>query len=195
MKIKAPKILVLAGSTRQGSVNRLLARETAEALRHAGAHATFADLRDFSMPIYDADLEAAEGMPPAAHRLKELARAADGFAFVSPEYNGSYPAVLKNAIDWISRPGPGEGPLQVFRGKPAAVLSASPGPGGGTRVLKHLRELLEMIRMKVVPHAVSLPRAAEAFDPAGHLLRPADIDSLNQLAAQLLAATEEEIYV
>ena len=194
MKINTPKILVLAGSTRQGSVNRQLAREATEALRQAGVDATFADLREYPMPIYDGDLEAASGLPPAAHTLKDLARNADGFAIVSPEYNGSYPAVLKNAIDWMSRPEPGDGPLEVFRGKPAAVLSASPGPGGGARVLKQLRELLEMMRMKVTPHAVSVARSGEAFDATGHLVRPEDIASLNKLAAQLATAVQEEIY-
>jgi NAD(P)H-dependent FMN reductase len=193
--MKPAKTLVLAGSIRTGSLNRKLAGETANALRRAGVEATFADLRDYPMPIYDGDLEAASGLPENARTLKVLAREADGFAIVSPEYNGSYPAVLKNAMDWMSRPEPGEGPLEAFRGKPAAVLSASPGPGGGARVLKQLRELLEMMRMKVTPHAVSLARSADAFDADGHLLRPNDIDSLNRLAAQLAAAAQEEIHV
>src|SRR5438552_11551728 len=151
VEMKTPKILVLAGSTRQASTNRLLARDAAESLRNAGVEAIFADLRDYPMPLYDGDLEAETGLPPAAKTLKDLAREADGLAIASPEYNGSYSAVLKNAIDWISRPEPGEGPVEVFRGKPAGILSASPGPGGGRRVLKHLRELLEGIRMSVVP--------------------------------------------
>ena len=75
-----PKILVLPGSARLDSVNRKLARQTVEALRHAGVEATLADLRDFPMPIYDGDLEAAEGLPPGAKALKELARGHDGFA-------------------------------------------------------------------------------------------------------------------
>src|SRR5450759_3704477 len=82
-----PKILVLTGSARLDSVNRKLARQTVEALRSAGVEATLADLRDFPMPIYDGDLEAGEGIPPAAKALKELARRHDGFAIASPEYN------------------------------------------------------------------------------------------------------------
>ena len=77
-------------------------------------------------------LKAGQGLPPAAKALKELARRHDGFAIASPEYNGSFPALLKNALDWISRPEPGERHLEVFRGKVAAILSASPGPGGGS---------------------------------------------------------------
>ena len=190
--MKTPKVLVLAGSTRQGSHNRLLARDAAESLRNLGLEAIFADLRDYPMPLYDGDLEAEAGLPPAAKTLKELAREAGAFAVASPEYNGSYSAVLKNAIDWISRPEPGEGPLEVFRGKPAAILSASPGPGGGKRVLKHLRELLEGIRMTVVPHQVSIAQSGAAFDAGGRLTRPADIESLRKLTGELAGAVGQK---
>jgi len=153
------KILVLAGSTRLGSIHRKLARQATDALRAAGVDATLADLREYPMPIYDGDLEADGGLPAGAKELKELARAADGFAIATPEYNGSYPALLKNALDWISRPEPGERPLEVFRGKFAGILAASPGPGGGKRVLKQLRELLEMMRVRVIPEELSFPKA------------------------------------
>lgn len=190
--MKTPKILVLAGSTRQASHNRQLARQAAELLRNAGLEAILADLRDYPMPLYDGDLEAEAGLPPAAKTLKELAREADAFAVASPEYNGSYSAVLKNAIDWISRPEPGEGPVEVFRGKPAAILSASPGPGGGRRVLKQLRELLEGIRMSMVPHQVSIAQSGAAFDASGRLARPADIESLRKLTEELAGAVRQK---
>jgi len=190
--VKNLRVLVLVGSTRQGSTNRLLARNAAESMRNAGLEAVLADLRDYPMPLYDGDLEAASGLPPAAKTLKDLARESDAFAVASPEYNGSYSAVLKNAIDWISRPEPGDGPLQVFRGKPAAILSASPGPGGGRRVLKHLRELLEGMRMTVVPHQVSIGHSGEAFDAAGRLVRPADIESLRVLTADLKRGVDSQ---
>jgi len=153
------KILVLAGSTRLGSIHRKLAREALNALREAGVDAVLADLREFPMPLYDGDLEADGGLPAGAKALKELARASDGFVIATPEYNGSYPALLKNALDWISRPEPGDGPLEVFRGKVAGILAASPGPGGGQRVLKHLRALLEMMRVRVIPEELSFPKA------------------------------------
>jgi len=186
----APRILVIVGSTRQASTNRMLAREAVDALRRAGLEATLADLRDFPMPLYDGDLETASGLPPAAKKLKDLAREAAALVMVSPEYNGSYSAVLKNAIDWISRPEPGEGPLEVFRGKPAAVLSTSPGAGGGSRVLKALRELLQGMRMKVVPTQVSVPNSAAAFDPDGHLIPGAATGTLDQLSADLAQALQ-----
>jgi NAD(P)H-dependent FMN reductase len=190
--MKTPKILVLAGSVRHGSTNRMLAVEAEAALQKAGVEATFADLREYALPIYDADLEADIGLPEAARALKKLAKEADGFAIASPEYNGSYPALLKNAIDWISRPEPGEGPLAAFVGKPAAILSASPGVGGGQRVLRELRHFLEGIRIKVLPHEVSIGKAGEAFDADGRLTRPADIENLKALTAELAGAVGQK---
>lgn len=180
-----PKILVLAGSTRVESIHRKLARLTVEALQDAGMDAVFADLRDYPMPLYDGDIEVETGLPTAAKALKELARASNGFVFASPEYNGSYPAILKNAIDWISRPEPGERHLEVFAGKPAGILSASPGPGGGRRVLRQLRQLLEMMRVAVIPQELAIPRANEAFDSAGQLARLEDVEGLRFLAEGL----------
>src|ERR1035437_7564444 len=189
-----PRILVLAGSARLGSIHRKLARQTVEALRHAGMEATLADLRDFPLPIYDGALEAGEGTPPAAKALKELARRHDGFAIASPEYNGSFPALLKNALDWISRPEPGDRPLEVFRGKVAAILSASPGPGGGRRGLHQLRELLEMMSVSVIAEELAIARASAAFDAEGQLVRAEDVTGLRELAAALAeaAARKEE---
>jgi chromate reductase len=189
-----PRILVLAGSARLDSIHRKLARQTVEALRHAGMEATLADLRDFPMPIYDGDLEAGEGIPPAAKALKELARRHDGFAIASPEYNGSFPALLKNALDWISRPEAGERPLAVFRGKVAAILSASPSPGGGKRGLHQLRELLEMMLVTVIPEQLAIARSSGAFDADGRLVRAEDLTGLQELAAALAqaAARNEE---
>jgi NAD(P)H-dependent FMN reductase len=186
--MRKPRILVLAGSTRKDSIHRKLARLTVDALQAAGIDATFADLHDYPMPLYDGDLEAEQGIPPTAKALKELARRSDGFAIASPEYNGSFPAVLKNAIDWISRPEPGDRPLEVFRGKAAAILSGSPGPGGGRRVLKQLRELLEMIGMTVIPQELSIARANDALDAAGRLVRPEDLAGLTALARALAGA-------
>ena len=172
----------MAGSTRRESVHRKLARQAMEALQAAGADPVLADLRDYPLPIYDGDLEAEEGRPPEAVELKELARQADGFVIASPEYNGSYPAVLKNAIDWMSRPDPGERHLAVFRDKPAGIMSASPGPHGGSRGLKQLRELLGMIGI-AVEHQLGIANSAEAFGGNGRLSRAEDIAGLDTLAA------------
>ena len=182
------KALVFAGSVRQGSIHRRLARAVAEQLERRGVEVTLADLRDYPMPLYEGDLEAEEGIPLAANQLKQLAKQADAFVIASPEYNGSYPAVLKNAIDWISRPAPGERHLEAFSGKLAGIVSASPSPGGGRRVLRQLRELLEMMRVTVIPQELAIPRATEAFDAAGRLVRPEDIEGLQALVDALASA-------
>jgi len=144
------------------------------------------------MPLYDGDSEAAQGVPDNAVRFKELLRAHDALVVASPEYNGSFSALVKNTIDWISRPAPGEPPLVVFRGKPAAILSASPGSGGGKRGLRHLRELLDMIGMKVVPTQVAVAKASQAFDEAGNLLRLEDQKAIRELTEELVRAVRVE---
>ena len=184
------KALIFAASTRTGSFNRKLAEVTAEQLRAAGTDVLLADLRDFPMPLYDGDSEAAQGVPESAKRLKELLRERDMLVVVSPEYNGSFSALLKNTIDWISRPLAGEPPLAVFRGKLAGLASASPGKGGGRRGLRHVRELLEMIGMKVVPSQVNIAGAASAFDSEGKLVNPEDRAAVQQLAADLVQAAQ-----
>jgi len=183
-----PKILIFAGSIRKESLHRKLAQAAAEALRAAGLDVTWADLRDYPMPFYDGDLESEQGIPERAKAFKELARAHDALVIASPEYNGSYPALLKNAIDWISRSEPGERPLAVLRGKTAALLSASPGPGGGQRGLRHLRELLEMIGVTVVPSQVTVAKALAAFDGEGRLARADDRAALERVVRELVAA-------
>jgi NAD(P)H-dependent FMN reductase len=192
MKTQEPQILVFAGSTRTGSFNRKLAQLVAAELRNAGMAVTLADLRDYPMPLYDGDTEAAQGLPDAARRFKELVREHDAVAIASPEYNGSFSALVKNTIDWISRPAPGEPPLAVLRGKPAALLSASPGPGAGKRGLRHMRELLEMIGMKVVPAQVAVARASQAFDESGNLVREEDQAAVGQLVEELVQAVREQ---
>jgi NAD(P)H-dependent FMN reductase len=192
MKTQEPRILVFAGSTRTGSFNRKLAQFVAGELRNAGMAVTLADLRDYAMPLYDGDTEAAQGLPDAARRFKELVREHDALAIASPEYNGSFSALVKNTIDWISRPAPGEPPLAVFRGKLAALASVSPGSGAGKRGLRHLRELLEMIGMKVVPTQVAVARVSQAFDESGNLVRPEDQAAVRQLVEELVQAVREQ---
>lgn len=185
-----PRILVFAGSTRNGSFHRKLAQAAAAGLEKAGASVTLADLRDYPTPLYDGDLEASQGLPDRAKAFKELLRSHDAFVIASPEYNGSFSALLKNAIDWASRPEPGEDYLAVFRGKTAAILAASPGSGGGQRGLRHLRELLGMIGVTVIPAQLTIARVSNAFDPQGKLVRPDAVEGLNRLLAELLAALE-----
>jgi NAD(P)H-dependent FMN reductase len=187
------KVLVFAGSTRNDSFNRKLGLAVAHALRSAGIETTWADLKDYPMPLYDGDTEAARGLPEHALAFKALLARHEVFVIASPEYNGSFPALIKNVIDWTSRATPGEKPLAAYRGKLAAILSTSPGSGGGRRGLEHLRSLLERIGVTVIPEQLAVPKAAEAFDAEGVLVRPEDREGLDQLVAALAAAMRERL--
>jgi chromate reductase len=136
--VAEPSILVFAGSLRKGSYNKMLARVAASAAERAGAKVTLIDLADFPMPLYDGDVEAASGIPEHAMRLKELLKAHDGLLLACPEYNSSISGVLKNAIDWASRP---YGQNSLSR-KPSGVIGASPGPIGTAVAQSHLRGVL-----------------------------------------------------
>ena len=165
-----PKILAFAGSTRIGSFNKKLVRVAVDAAREAGAQVTLIDLREFPLPLFDGDLEDAQGLPDNAKKLKALMREHDGFLISSPEYNSSISGVLKNSIDWCSRAETDdEPPLVCFRGKVAALMSASPGALGGLRGLVTVRSILGNIGVMVLPDQVAVGAAHEAFDDAGHL--------------------------
>jgi NAD(P)H-dependent FMN reductase len=189
------KVLVFAGSTRGDSVNKKLAKAAGEELRHAGLDTTLVDLRDYPMPLYDGDAEAAEGMPERAWAFRELVRSHDALAIASPEYNGSFPALVKNTIDWISRPHRGEPHLAALRGKTAMLMSASPGGGGGRRGIRHLRELLDMIGVHVIAESVIVPRSGEAFGTDGELLRAEDREALRHAADALAAAVRANVAI
>ena len=185
------KILAFAGSTRTGSFNKKLIALAAEAARAAGATVTVVDLRDLALPVFDEDLEAAGGLPEGAKKFKALLRESDGFLIASPEYNSSITAALKNAIDWASRAeSDSEPPLAAYRGKVAALCSASPGALGGLRGLVHLRAILGNIGVIVLPDQVCISAAYEAFDEAGRLKdarKAKQIDSLARGLAEFLA--------
>jgi NAD(P)H-dependent FMN reductase len=186
----SPRILALAGSTREASYNKKLVRLLAEGARTAGGEVTLVDLRDLSLPLFDEDLERA-GPPPGARTLRDLFTTHGGFAIASPEYNSSITAVLKNAIDWASRPAAGEQALAPFKGKVAALVSASPGALGGLRGLVHLRAILGNIGVIVLPDQVAVPRAHEAFDEEGSLRDDRQRSGVVQLGAALVAAVSK----
>jgi chromate reductase, NAD(P)H dehydrogenase (quinone) len=185
---RQPRVLVFAGSTRQNSVNRKLAKAAAKQLEMAKVPATLVELRDYPMPIYDGDLEAETGVPAEVTAFQELMRAHDALVIASPEFNGSFSALLKNVVDWMSLPVAGEGPTALFRGKTAALLSASPGRGGGKRGLRHLRELLEMIGVTVIASQLTVGHASEAFDENGKLVKNQDRENLRKVLDELKLA-------
>lgn len=182
------KILALAGSTRKDSYNKTLLAWVARRAEAAGAEVTVVDLRDYAMPLYDGDLESEAGLPEKAAELKRLAHSADAFLIASPEYNGSLTAVLKNAIDWLSRPGAVEG--SVFQDKVALLVSASPGGLGGLRGLRHLTEVLGNLGVFVLPGQRAVSRAHEAFDEGGEIKDEALRAQLEALAQTLVRTTE-----
>jgi NAD(P)H-dependent FMN reductase len=183
-----PRILAFGGSLRAESFNTKLARLAAGAAREAGAEVTLVELRDLPLPVFDQDLEAREGLPPNARKLKDLFAAHDGLLIASPEYNSSITAALKNVIDWVSRQAsPGEPSLASFVGKTAAIISASPGALGGLRGLVHLRSILGNIQVLVIPDQIAIPVAQEAFAPDGTLKNPRQQATVASIAGKLVA--------
>ncbi len=164
-----PRILAFAGSTRKESFNVRLIHIAAEGARSAGADVTVLDLNDYPLPLFDQDLEQEQGMPENAAKVKQLFLDHDGLLIASPEYNSSITPLLKNTIDWVSRPAEGESPLAAYRGKVAALMAASPGGLGGLRGLVHVRSILSSIGVIVLPDQIAVSRAFEAFDDEGQL--------------------------
>lgn len=192
--MSTPKILAFAGSTRSASYNKLLARVAADAARTAGAEVTFLDLRDLPLPLFDEDFETAHGLPDNAKKLKALFRDHHAFLIAAPEYNSSITAVLKNALDWASRAETDdEPPLSAYRGKIAALLSASPGALGGLRGLVHLRAMLGNIGLIVLPDQVALPKAHEAFDATGQLKDERPAKQVTALARGLVSFLQKHL--
>lgn len=126
-------------------------------------------LKQYALPVYDADFEADYGLVGNVLELKREFERADGFLIAVPEYNASITAVLKNTLDWLSRPRGDEttATLSCFRGKVAGLLSASPGRLGGIRALTHVRQILTQLFVTVLPEQVCVPFAHEAFDESG----------------------------
>ena len=112
-----PKILAFSGSARKDSYNQKLVKIAASGAEKAGAEVAVINLADFAMPIFNQDLEAAEGMPEKARQFKQLLIEHDGFLIASPEYNSAFSPLLKNAIDWASRRVGGEPPLVAYKGE------------------------------------------------------------------------------
>ncbi len=187
------KILVFPGSLRTGSFNASLAAVAAKEIALAGVEVTRISLADYPLPIYDADLEAQSGVPKPALDLKRMIGAHHGVLIVSPEYNASVPALLKNAIDWVSRVRErGEPPLQVFQNRAFALASASAGQFGGLRALMALRQVLTLgCGATVIPRQFALSGADHAFDDAAQLKDTAHAEALRALARQLIDVAQQ----
>lgn len=183
-------LLFLAGAAREGSFNKKLARHAAAIADESGIPATFADLADYPMPIYDGDIEAGEGVPDNARKLKALMEAHQGVFIASPEYNAGVTPLLKNALDWVSRVrSDGELPLQVYKTRVFMLGAASPGRLGGVRGLIMLRQILAVgLGALVLPDQILIPSAAAAFDSDGRLKDEAQQAQLKSLVDELVRA-------
>lgn len=182
-----PTILAFSGSARRDSANTKLAKIALEAAKANGAEVTFLDFRDLPLPLFDEDLEATEGLPEHALQLKALMKTHQGFLIACPEYNSSITPLLKNAIDWASRPEAGEPSLACFQGKVAALMSASPGKLGGLRGLVHVRSILGNMGVLVLPDQMAIGSAYQAFDEQGNLKDETQQTAILQLGRNITA--------
>ncbi len=187
MAERRPKILAFAGSLRRHSLNKRVLKTAIRGAAGAGAEVTYVDLRDYPMPVYDSDEHERGGFDANALRLQGLLAEHDGLLIASPEYNGSLPAALKNAIDWASRPSGTYERGKIFRGKVAAMMSASPGSLGGVRTLAHLRAVLTSVGVVVLPQEVAVTFAEERFAGEGEEMTDERVrGSLEALGAALV---------
>ncbi|MFI0815774.1 NADPH-dependent FMN reductase [Streptomyces sp. NPDC021098] len=182
------RVLVFGAARRVGSTNARLASLASGLVAGAGAEVDMASMRDFDMPLYDGDVEAAEGLPAGALALCERIKRCDAFVISSPEYNGSVPGLLKNAIDWVSRVRP-----QPFKTRHALLLSASPSLIGGNRGLWALRVPLEHLGTRVYPDMFSLSRAHEGFTEDGRLARPEAQERLAEIISGFMQLVRADV--
>src|SRR3984885_11709349 len=183
-----PRILIIPGSLRTGPHNARLAALAAKELALLEAEVTRISLEDYTLPLFDADLVSAQGLPAAAVALKHMLLAHQGVFITSPEYSASVTPLIKNTIDWISRVrDPGESGYAAFKGRVFAIGSAASGGQGGLRSLMALRQILELgCGALVIPEQVSVPRAEQAFDERDNLKDESVAASVKAMARRLV---------
>lgn len=164
----AIKVLAFSGSLRKHSFNKKLVHNAAVLAESAGALVTEISLADYPLPLFNEDSEAETGMPDNGKRLKAMFADHNALIIGSPEYNGGITAVLKNTIDWISRPDGSD--LKPFQDKWVALLSASPGALGGIRALPNVRFILSGLGCIVIPDQLAVNTANTAFAEDGSLV-------------------------
>lgn len=177
------RVLGISGSLRRGSYNHALLRAAAERLPAGAEWSEFEGLRE--VPPYDADLEVKT--PAAVAELRDAMREADAVLVATPEYNHSIPGVLKNALDWASRPA-GQSALT---GKPAAVIGASTGMFGAVWAQAETRKVLGALGGRVVEAELPVARAAELYEDGRLELSPEQSQQLEEILAELAVAVEQ----
>jgi chromate reductase len=187
--VRAPRLLAISGSARKGSLNRQLVEVAAAKARASGAEVTVVDLGELALPVFDADLLAAQGFPAGALRLRALFAQHDGLLLASPEYNALPTPLFINAFDWLSVvPAADDLPSgkDVTAGKPVGLMAASPGALGGIRALPIVRTFLSTnFAMVVVPEQLALPAAEHQLGEAG-LNKPDQDQMLGKLVASVI---------
>lgn len=185
------KILAFAGSSRKNSYNQAVVEAAAKGAHEAGAEVTIVDWANYDMPIFNEDLESEQGIPAQAQAFKELLIAHDGFLIASPEYNGAYPALLKNAIDWATRQSGDEPMLAAFRGKVIGIMAASGGGLGGIRVLPNLRNLLSGIGALVIANQQAVAKVHTLLNEQGELVDEKKLKALKKLGREVAETVQK----
>jgi chromate reductase len=181
-------IIGLCGSLRRGSFNLMLLHAAVEAAP-PGTSIEIESIRE--IPLYDGDVEAEQGIPAAVERLKDRIAGADGVLIVTPEYNNSMPGVLKNAIDWLSRPASDIG--RVFRGRPVAVMGATPGPGGTALSQAAWLPVLRTLGMRPwFEGRVLISGASKVFDGNGRVVDAPTQDRIRTFVEGFAAFVETQ---
>jgi NAD(P)H-dependent FMN reductase len=188
-----PKILVFAGSVRSGSYSARLAGRAVKEFLEAGAEVTWISLLDYSMPLYDADLEAKSGPPDNAQKLKRLMMSHEAVFIVTPEYNASIPPLLKNALDWVSRVRErNEPPLAAYQNRIFALGAVSDRDTGGVYALLALRQVLAVgCGALVIPEQMTLAHASQAFDETEAFKDERDRAHLLRVVQRLIETARE----
>lgn len=183
-----PRILLFAGSVRTGAYSGKTADVAQRELAVNGAEVTRISLGDYPLPIMDQDLEAEKGVPENAVKLARLFVQHDAVMICTPEYNGSVPPLLKNAIDWISRVRENGRPVPAIEGKVGCICCSSAGHFAGIRAASHLRQILAHMQMEVIAAQVSVPNAGAAFDEDGEFREERLKKGMSRTCAALVEA-------
>jgi chromate reductase, NAD(P)H dehydrogenase (quinone) len=187
------KIIAFAGSNRHGSINRIALGFAVDGARQIGAEVELIELRDYTLPLYDADWHTANGVPEAVKMLRAKMIAADGLLIASPEYNSSITPLLKNTIDWLSQSvsdgvGIGSGQLP-FEGKIVGLMSASAGGFGGIRALPHVANILSNLGSIVLP-IVAVPGGDKVMNADGSIANARAAANLQALGTNVAKMAE-----
>ncbi len=190
LSVRKPiRFLVFSASLRTGSFNTELAQLAARLIEQHGGTVELAKMADFNAPPYDQDTQDADGFPPGAETFRRCLEDNDAFVIASPEYNASFPGLLKNTIDWVSCYRP-----QPFKKRHCLLISASPSMRGGNRGLWALRIPLENLGAHVYPEMFSLAQANEAFDADGEIADPQLCQRFDLIITDFMDLVEADKY-